>query len=189
MSTNVSWRVSEQLAHAPTTMQWLVYRSASFELGQGPRLYRQRFFVAFLRASWRTRKPRNEARPLSIALRNRATVSCSYWQPRCISQINKWRMYFRPREFRVRHWLYIVYQRYGPKWTKCSGFVSIKVLIPNSSNTCWLNFEMQHANGRTDELLASPLQKKKNSVAVVRKRTTPTERPPLVGEVSANLWG
>jgi hypothetical protein len=26
-----------------------------------------------------------------------------------------------------------------------------------------------------------------NSVAVVRKRTIPTERPPLVGEVSANL--
>jgi hypothetical protein len=28
-----------------------------------------------------------------------------------------------------------------------------------------------------------------NSVAVVRKRTIPTERPPLVGEVSANLCG
>jgi hypothetical protein len=28
---------------------------------------------------------------------------------------------------------------------------------------------------------------KLNSVAVVRKRTIPTERPPLVGEVSANL--
>jgi hypothetical protein len=28
---------------------------------------------------------------------------------------------------------------------------------------------------------------KKNSVAVVRKRTIPTERPPLVGEVSANF--
>jgi hypothetical protein len=26
-----------------------------------------------------------------------------------------------------------------------------------------------------------------NSVALVRKRTTPTERPPLVGEVSANF--
>jgi hypothetical protein len=28
---------------------------------------------------------------------------------------------------------------------------------------------------------------KKNSVAVIRKRTMPTERPPLVGEVSVNL--
>jgi hypothetical protein len=28
---------------------------------------------------------------------------------------------------------------------------------------------------------------KLNSVAVFRKRTIPTERPPLVGEVSANL--
>jgi hypothetical protein len=30
-------------------------------------------------------------------------------------------------------------------------------------------------------------QKKTNSVALVRKRTLPTERPPLVGEVSANF--
>jgi hypothetical protein len=29
--------------------------------------------------------------------------------------------------------------------------------------------------------------KKKNSVALVRQRTIPTERPPLVGEVSANF--
>jgi hypothetical protein len=28
---------------------------------------------------------------------------------------------------------------------------------------------------------------KTNSVILVRKRTTPTERPPLVGEVSANF--
>jgi hypothetical protein len=32
-------------------------------------------------------------------------------------------------------------------------------------------------------------KKKLNSVALVRKRTIPTERPPLVGEVSANLCG
>jgi hypothetical protein len=31
--------------------------------------------------------------------------------------------------------------------------------------------------------------KKLNSVALVRKRTIPTERPPLVGEVSANFSG
>jgi hypothetical protein len=28
-----------------------------------------------------------------------------------------------------------------------------------------------------------------NSVALVRKRTIPTERPLLVGEISANFWG
>jgi hypothetical protein len=33
------------------------------------------------------------------------------------------------------------------------------------------------------------MKKKNNSVAVVRKRTIPTERPPLVGEVGANLCG
>jgi hypothetical protein len=32
-------------------------------------------------------------------------------------------------------------------------------------------------------------ERKKNSVAVVRKRTIPTERPPFFGEVSANLCG
>jgi hypothetical protein len=40
----------------------------------------------------------------------------------------------------------------------------------------------QHAH-----IQPTALPKKLNSVAVVRKRTIPTERPPLVGEVSANL--
>jgi hypothetical protein len=31
--------------------------------------------------------------------------------------------------------------------------------------------------------------KKLNSVSLVRERTIPTERPPLVGEVSANFYG
>jgi hypothetical protein len=33
------------------------------------------------------------------------------------------------------------------------------------------------------------LTKKLNSVALVRERTIPTERPPPVGEVSANFCG
>ena len=33
------------------------------------------------------------------------------------------------------------------------------------------------------------MYKKKNSVALVRERTIPTERPPPVGEVSANFCG
>jgi hypothetical protein len=31
-------------------------------------------------------------------------------------------------------------------------------------------------------------KQKKNSVALVRERTIPTERPPLIGEVSANFF-
>jgi hypothetical protein len=38
-------------------------------------------------------------------------------------------------------------------------------------------------------VLQLPEEKKKNSVAVVRKQTIPTEWPPLVSEVSANLCG
>jgi hypothetical protein len=33
------------------------------------------------------------------------------------------------------------------------------------------------------------LKTKLNSVALVPKRTIPTEQPPLIGEVSANLCG
>ena len=38
-------------------------------------------------------------------------------------------------------------------------------------------------------IIASMLKKKKISVALVRERTIPTERPPPVGEVSANFCG
>jgi hypothetical protein len=34
-----------------------------------------------------------------------------------------------------------------------------------------------------------PCKQKANSGALVRQRTIPTERPPLVGEVSANFSG
>jgi hypothetical protein len=36
---------------------------------------------------------------------------------------------------------------------------------------------------------ARTTNKQKNSAVLVRKRTLPTERPPLVGEVSANFCG
>jgi hypothetical protein len=39
------------------------------------------------------------------------------------------------------------------------------------------------------EGLHLPVHTKTNTVASVRKRTTPTERPPLVGEVNANFCG
>jgi hypothetical protein len=41
-------------------------------------------------------------------------------------------------------------------------------------------------------VIAQPYKEKKhkkNSVALVRKQTIPTERPPLFGEVSANFCG
>jgi hypothetical protein len=33
------------------------------------------------------------------------------------------------------------------------------------------------------------IYKKLDSVALVRKRTIPTERPPFVNEVGSNFWG
>jgi len=33
------------------------------------------------------------------------------------------------------------------------------------------------------------MKKTENTVALVRERTIPTERPPPVGEISANFWG
>jgi hypothetical protein len=43
--------------------------------------------------------------------------------------------------------------------------------------------------GRLCSLNRISYYKQTNSVALVRKRTIPTERPPLVGEVSANFSG
>jgi hypothetical protein len=42
------------------------------------------------------------------------------------------------------------------------------------------------ANGLTEHL---QIPNKTNSVVWVRERTIPTERPPLVGEVSSNVCG
>jgi hypothetical protein len=42
---------------------------------------------------------------------------------------------------------------------------------------------------RSDNLLACPINNKTNSGALVLQRIIPTERPPLVGEVSANFSG
>jgi hypothetical protein len=43
--------------------------------------------------------------------------------------------------------------------------------------------------GQQDKTVATKYNKQTNSVALVRKRTIPTERPPLVSEVSANFSG
>jgi hypothetical protein len=43
--------------------------------------------------------------------------------------------------------------------------------------------------GRENGIMRSCIICTLNSVALVRERTVPTERPPLVGEVSANFCG
>jgi hypothetical protein len=53
-----------------------------------------------------------------------------------------------------------------------------------------LFFQTKNINGEGKPVFTSfKIMKKLHSVAVVRKRTIQTERPPLVGEVSANLCG
>jgi len=57
--------------------------------------------------------------------------------------------------------------------------------------TCLISNEVVQHYGRdkqTDGHTHMPYIKK-NSVALVRERTIPTERPPPVGEVSANFCG
>jgi hypothetical protein len=52
------------------------------------------------------------------------------------------------------------------------------------------NFVLYNINVTINNLdIKSRLKLKLNSVAFVRKRTILTERPPIVGEVSANLCG
>jgi hypothetical protein len=59
----------------------------------------------------------------------------------------------------------------------------LEFFISNSS-TKWCYFEI-HQYKATNE----KRKQNKNSGALVRQRTIPTERPSLVGEVSANFSG
>jgi hypothetical protein len=57
-----------------------------------------------------------------------------------------------------------------------------------TTNLTW-NFQKLHIQVWTGPSFFSSTKTKLNSVALVRERTIPTERPPLVGEVSANFCG
>ena len=59
-------------------------------------------------------------------------------------------------------------------------------LVGNEKNLCLCLWSKSVVNTRLFDLYE---KKKKNSVALVRKRTIPTKRPPPVGEVSANFCG
>jgi hypothetical protein len=62
-------------------------------------------------------------------------------------------------------------------------------LWPTQHPIQWERGAHSRVEGGRGVKLTTHLHLKLNSVAVVRKRTIPTERPPLVGEVSANLCG
>jgi hypothetical protein len=63
-------------------------------------------------------------------------------------------------------------------------FVSSHTVLPP------ISFTKQDRKSVASASDSSPTHKLKlNSVALVRERTIPTERPPLVGEVSANFCG
>jgi hypothetical protein len=59
----------------------------------------------------------------------------------------------------------------------------------------YFNAVSQHLLGKTERYLSKHLADSKtkktklNSMAIVRKRTIPTERPPLVSEINAKLCG
>jgi len=53
-----------------------------------------------------------------------------------------------------------------------------------------IHYSIEHIAFSAEYKLSTTIvKKKKNSVALVRERTIPTERPPPVGEVSANFCG
>jgi hypothetical protein len=62
-------------------------------------------------------------------------------------------------------------------YLKCSMLLDFEVFFLSTSAFLCTHFR------------PASVKKTLNSAAVVRKRTTPTELPPLVGEVSANLCG
>jgi len=56
-----------------------------------------------------------------------------------------------------------------------------------TSSWCWEMSEYFVSSRQLTKLEVAELDKMKLSVALVRERTIPTERPPPVGEVSANF--
>jgi hypothetical protein len=67
--------------------------------------------------------------------------------------------------------------------------------VPRAMNMRWHRMRARMASGvcgvrcATDSRRRNAKTKKLNSMVWVRERTIPTERPPLVGEVIANLCG
>ena len=71
---------------------------------------------------------------------------------------------------------------------KLSGFLDWKICGRKLSWPVLISCSFIYLNELRDTKNKSQRQKK-NSVALVRERTIPTERPPPVGEVSANFCG
>jgi len=59
----------------------------------------------------------------------------------------------------------------------------------DEGHVCYLVDEKKIGGGGNKKEAVGTATIKKNSVALVRTRTIPTERPPPVGEVSANFCG
>jgi hypothetical protein len=70
--------------------------------------------------------------------------------------------------------------------------ITVATIVMLQQQQCTIVCIVNLSVGYLTTLSAAMLMKgryKKNSLALVRKRTIPTERPPLVGEVSANVCG
>jgi hypothetical protein len=102
-----------------------------------------------------------------------AALSASYYQLQLIMDIILWYFLSLPYTFWNNEWHGLSYISMYDKY-RCSMGPSIH---PTMSNPVFAASSF------------ATLTKKLNSVALVRERTIPTERPPPVGEVSANFCG
>jgi hypothetical protein len=71
------------------------------------------------------------------------------------------------------------------KW-RCSDSPNNALLLIGDISKRLVNDQNSNQNVH---LVVRTSKTKLNSVASIRDRTIPTERPPLVGEVIANFWG
>jgi hypothetical protein len=88
--------------------------------------------------------------------------------------IKKWVWLFQPQSPLRR-----------PAWGE-DGYIS---LLNLKSNVPRLHYENKHLMLYREIIVCYDNNTKQNSMALVRERTIPTERPPPVGEVSANFCG
>jgi hypothetical protein len=91
----------------------------------------------------------------------------------------------------IYEWMLLYYRTYSLEfWIICQNTTTIFVLVFYFVWRQGFNWPEKLINLAACFVARMPVSKTKlNSVALVRKRTIPTERPPLVGEVSANLCG
>jgi hypothetical protein len=76
-----------------------------------------------------------------------------------------------------------------PSWNHSNSYLCSGLVCYEFPSTNHVIYSVSSTKQRLATSVVFVLIKKLNSVALIRERTIPTERQPLIGEVSANVCG